>query len=161
MLKEFVTGLSKVLDTIAGLCMVITMALIVINVILRGIFNRPILGTYEYVGFLTAVMIGFALAYCAVQKGHIAVGFIMDRFSTRIQAIVNTAMYGIALTFWTLTAWHLGNYAYRLSVKGVVSPTMQAPFYYFIYLVAIGLLVLCLVLLVELIESIKRAAVAR
>ncbi len=158
--KGSVVRLSMILDRAAGFCMVAIMVLVLSNVILRSIFNRPILGAYEYVGFLTAVMIGLALAYCAVQKGHIAVDFVMARFSPRIQAAVDIVTCSIALGFWTLSAWHVAKHAYRLSVTGVVASTTQTPYYHFIYLLAFGLLVLGLVLLLELIESIKKAAVS-
>lgn len=155
---SLVTGLSLVLDKLAGLCMVAMMVLVVANILLRVLVKRPILGTYEYVGFLAAALIGLALAYCAVQNGHIAVSFIVDRFSPKIQAVVDIVVNVTALCFWSLAAWYVGKYAHSMSVNGVVSPTTQMPFYPFVYLVAFGLLVLCLVLLVRLIESIKKAA---
>ncbi|VFU12310.1 TRAP-type C4-dicarboxylate transport system, small permease component (fragment) [anaerobic digester metagenome] len=66
-----------------------------------------------------------------------------------------------AFVFWVLAAWHIGSYANSMVVNGVVSPTAQVPFYYFIYLIALGLLALCLVLLVRTIESIKKAVLHR
>lgn len=152
-----VTGLSRVLDKIAGLCMVAIMALIVSNVLLRALFNRPILGTIDYVVFLTAVMIGLALAYCAVQNGHIAVSFVVDRLPIRMQSLVAIVMDILSLSFWGLCVWQIGLYAERMAVTGVVSPTTQTPLYPFIYLVAFGLLALCLVLLVRTMESFRKA----
>lgn len=158
-LTDMVAGLSRVLDRIAGLCMVAIMLLIVSNIILRALFNRPILGTYEYAGFLTAVVIGLSLAYCAVQNGHIAVSFVVDRFPPKMQAVVDIVTNIVALCFWGLSAWHVWKYANNTAVNGIVSPTTQTPFHPFIYIVSFGLFVLCLVLLVRLIESLKRAAV--
>lgn len=160
-MKQFtglVTGLSRVLDRIAGFCMVAVMLLVVTNILLRAVFNRPILGTYEYVTFLTAVTIGLALAHCAVQNGHIAVSFVIEKLPGKIQAAVDVVMNIIALLFWSLCAWQVGKYANTLAVSGVVSPTTQMPFYPFIYLVAFGLVALCLVLLVKVVESFKKVA---
>ncbi|MCL6560978.1 MAG: TRAP transporter small permease, partial [Firmicutes bacterium] len=122
-----VTGLSRVLDKIAGLCMVAVMVLIVSNILLRALFNRPILGTIDYAVFLTAVMIGLALAYCAVQNGHIAVSFLVDRLPLKMQAAVDIAMGMLCLSFWGLCAWQVANYAKSMAVSGVVSPTTQTP----------------------------------
>jgi len=160
-LTSLVTGLSQLLDRIAGLCMVAVMVLVVANILLRALLKHPILGTYEYVGFLAAAVIGLALACCAVQNGHIAVSFVVDRFPASMQAVVDIIVNTVALCFWGLAAWYLGKYAHSLSVNGVVSSTTQTPFYFFIYLVSFGLLVLCLVLLVKLIESIRRVIVNR
>lgn len=156
-----VTEFSKLLDKLAGFCMVLLMLLVVSNVVLRAVFKSPILGTYEYVGFLTAVMIGLALAYCAVQNGHIAIGLMVDRLCCRTQAGVDIMVNATALGFWGLAAWYIARYAGSMTASGVVSPTTQTPFYPFVYLVAFGLLALCLVLMVRLVESVKKVAVDR
>lgn len=156
-----VTELSRILDKIAGFFMVALMVLVVVNVLLRVVFKSPILGTYEYVGFLTAAMIGLALAYCAVQNGHIAVGLVVDRLRMKTQAYIDIVVNVTALSFWGLATYYVGLYAKSMTVSGVVSPTTQTPFYPFLYLVALGLLVLCLVLLVRFIESVKKAAFGR
>ncbi|MDD4238422.1 MAG: TRAP transporter small permease [Desulfotomaculaceae bacterium] len=152
-----VTELSRVLDKIAGLCLVAVMALIVANILLRAIFKSPILGTIDYVTFLTAVMIGLSLAYCAVQSGHIAVDFFVERLPLKIQAVIDMVMGLLTLTFWGLCVWQTAVYANRMAVTGVVSPTTQTPVYPFIYLVDVGLLALCLVLLVRTGESCRKA----
>jgi TRAP-type C4-dicarboxylate transport system permease small subunit len=154
-----VAGLSRLLDKIAALCMISVMVLVVANILLRALLGRPILGTYEYVGFLTAAMIGLALASCALQNGHIAVSFVMEKLPARIQACVDIIINVFALSFWGLAAWYTGKYASGMTASGVVSPTTQTPFYPFVYLVSFGLLALCLVLLAGLFESIKRAAI--
>jgi len=160
-LTGYITGMSAVLDKIAAICMFSIMGLVVTNVISRTIFKQPILGAYEYVGFLTAVMIGLSLAHCAVKKGHIAVDFIMNRFSVRTQAITSIFTNGIALLFWSFSAWHMAIYAYNLSLRGVVSSTAQVPYYYFIYLIAFGLLALSLVILLSFNEAIEKALVKK
>ena len=157
--SRFAGRFSIILDRVAGFCMFSIMGLVVINVLLRTIFNSSILGTYEYVGFLTAAMIGLSLANCAYTRSHIAVDYFMERLSINTQKVTEVITTGIALLFWILSAWHLSKYAYTLSMKDVVSPTTQAPFYYFIYLVAFGLLAMGLVLLANLIEYLKRLVI--
>lgn len=151
-----VTGLSRLLDKIAGLCLVAVMALIVANILLRAIFKSPILGTIDYATFLTAVMIGLSLAYCAVQSGHIAVDFVVERLPLKMQAAIDMVMGLLSLVFWSLCVWQTGVYANRTALTGVVSSTTQTPVYPFIYLVDLGLLALCLVLLVRTVESCRK-----
>lgn len=110
-LAGLVTGLSRVLDKIAGLSMVAVMVLVVSNILMRVIFNRPILGAYEYVVFLTVITIGLSLAHCAVQNGHIAVSFVVDRLPLRVQVAVDTVMNAAALIFLGLCAWQIAVYA--------------------------------------------------
>lgn len=156
-LTGLVSRFSRVMDRIAGFCMVAVMVLVVANILLRVLFNRPILGTYDYVVLLNAVMIGLALAYCAVQNGHIAVGFLVDRLPSRAQAAIDIVMNIAALVFWVLCAWQVAGYAGMMAASGVVSPTSQIPVFPFIYLLALGILALSLVLLARTAQSIMKA----
>jgi len=154
-----VKGLSHLLDKLAGICVFAVMLLIVSNIIFRVVFSKPILGTYELVGFLTALGIALALAYCAFHDGHIAVSFILERFSKKIQAVINVLTNTAALLFWSMTVWYMGKFAHTMMVKGMVSPSAEIPIYPFIYLVALGLLGLCLVLFFKLLTALKEVIV--
>ena len=59
---QFIRKTSKALGEIAGWLLFACMLIVTLNVILRKIFNSPLLGTYEWVGILTAVMISLGLA---------------------------------------------------------------------------------------------------
>jgi TRAP-type C4-dicarboxylate transport system permease small subunit len=142
--SDLVTGLSRLLDQAAGFFLVVTMVLIVVNVLLRAIFETPVFGAYEYVGLLTALVIGLALAYCGVQNAHMAV----------ISILINL----VSMCFLAVSAWYVGLYAGSMKDTGLVSSTTQIPTYPFVYLIALGLLVYSLVLLVKSIESIIKAA---
>ena len=155
-MEKVVHQLARELDRVARWATVLLMALIVTNIILRFTW-RPLLGTYEFVSFLSAAVISFALAYCAIQGGHIAVTLFVDRLPRRAQAIIDIIVGVISITFFGLTVWQITLYATDMVISGEVSPTTMTPFYPFVYGVAFGFLVLCLVLLVDLIKSITRA----
>lgn len=155
-LTRAVTGFSRVLDQIAGFCMVGMMGLIVVNILLRAFFKRPILGTIECVVFLAVAMISLALAYCAVQNGHIAVDFVFCRLPQKMQALIGNAVDAVALIFWGACAWQVGKYAQSMAASGAVSSTVQIPLYPFIYIVAFSLAALSLVLLMSIAESVRK-----
>ncbi len=154
--KHFTVKLSTYLDRAAGWLMASVMFLVVLNVILRTIFKSPILGTYEYVGFITAMFVGLSVAYCALQNFHIAVGFLLEKFPAKVQGIVDVLTGIISFVFLSLATWHIADYAGSMVITGEVSPTTRTPFYPFIYVVAFGFLVLSLVVLLKLIESIRK-----
>lgn len=161
MVKKYdglVARLSRFLDQIAGLSLVAVMLVVVGNVLMRSLFKQPILGTYDYVGFLTATAIGLALAHCALRNAHIAVDFVVERLPRKISALIDTATNSIAIVFWALALWNLALYAGSMKANAVVSATSQVPISPFVYLVAFGLFSLCLVLLSHLADSLRRAA---
>jgi TRAP-type C4-dicarboxylate transport system permease small subunit len=153
MMEQFsvlTTKLSKIFDSIAGWCMASIMVLVIANILLRTLLKRPILGTYEYVGFFTALVIGFALANCAVQNSHIAISLLTDRFPLKIQTFIKIIIDIIAFIFLIFSTWHLVLYGKSMAISGEVSLTTRLPFYPFIYLVAFGLSMLSLVILANL-----------
>lgn len=150
-----VKAVSRILDKLAGLCIFSVLLLIIANIILRTVFNQPILGTYELAGFLTAMGMALALAHCAFQDGHIAVSLIMERFPRKIQSLTAVFVNLASLILWSAGVWSLVKFGQAMKIRGLVSPSAEIPVYPFIYFVAFGLLGLCLVLLLNSLVSIR------
>ncbi len=152
-IKTIVYTASRYIDILGGFILAGVAGLIVANIIMRTLFNNPIVGTYELVGYLTAAAIGLSLAHCAVQNSHIAVGFLVDRLPVTSRRVIGVIVNLPSFVVLSLIAWHLTRYANNIALSGRVSPTIQLPFYPFIILVALGFLMLALVTAIKLAES--------
>lgn len=154
-LDRFINLLSYRFNWIAAGAIVAMMLLTSTDVVLR-LFRHPIPGTYEIVGLLGAVVIAFSLAYTSIEKGHIAVEFLVQKFPRNVQLFI-TAINDLLSTFlFGLIAWQSILYASDLKQSGEVSLTLQAPIYPFIYGIAAGCGLLCFVLILEFLKSLKR-----
>jgi TRAP-type C4-dicarboxylate transport system permease small subunit len=154
--EQVVRLLSKFCNRIAQLAVVAMMLLVVGNILLRVVW-KPILGTYDFVSFIAAILIAFAIAYCAVLRGHIQVELVVARFPQRVQAIIGSITGILSLGIFALITWQcvvLGNNMWRL---GQVSATVHLPFYPYIYGTSFGCALLCVVILVDLIKSLRKA----
>ncbi len=152
-LEAVVIKFNRALDFLAGVILAFTAILIVSNILGRALLGRSILGTYEMVGFLTAAVVGLALSRCALENGHIAVGFIVEKFPAGAQKIINLVISIPAMAFLALVAYNLFAYGSRVAVTGEVSPTTQIIFYPFIYVVAFGFLALALTVFFNLLRQ--------
>jgi TRAP-type C4-dicarboxylate transport system permease small subunit len=152
----FVQSISRSLDFIAGFCIVATMAVVVLNIVLRAFLGKPLLGTMDYVTMLMALTIGMGLAYCGFKNGHIAVDLIIEKLSNKTQAIIDTFTNLIALFFWGVSSWYMVGYARTMAETNLVSPTTQIPLYPLIYLISFGLMVLCLVLVLKITDTVRQ-----
>jgi TRAP-type C4-dicarboxylate transport system permease small subunit len=153
--EKVVGWASQKLDMVAGIALVAMMALIFGNVLFRAVW-RPIMGTYEVTAFLASMTISFALANCAVHKGHIALTLFVDRMPLRLRSVLDTLVSTIGGLLYLVLAWEVTKYASHVKQTGEVSLTMEIPFYPFIYGVALGLLLLALVLIVSIFTSLVR-----
>ncbi len=151
--ETVVIKLSRGLDFIAGVILAATAFLVVANILGRVFTQQSFLVAHEVVGYLTAAVIGLSLARCALGNGHIAVGFIVERFSYRVQRFIELVTGIFVFAFIMFAAYNLVDYGTRIALSGVVSPTTQLIFYPFIYLAAAGFFVLGLTVLLKLIRS--------
>ena len=154
-LVKTVTAASRFIDFIAGFILVSVAGLVVANIFMRTVFNNPIHGTYELVGYLTASAIALSLAHCAVQNSHIAVSFFTERISLNARKIIEIFVNGASVVFLLSASWFLVRHGLNVSASGRVSNTLQIPFHPFIYLLALGFIVLSMVVLLKFFESFK------
>jgi TRAP-type C4-dicarboxylate transport system permease small subunit len=153
--EKTINGFSRKLNILSGIALIIMMGLVFVNVALRAVWE-PILGTYEFTGFLAALTIVFALAHCASKKGHIAITIFADQLPPRVQAILEFFVSILSTALYGVISWQCVKYAFNLYQIGEVSPATATPFYPFVFAVAFGLLMLALVLLNDVFKSIGK-----
>ena len=141
--------LSKFLNSISSVALVLIMVLTVTDVVLR-IFKRPITGTYEIVGLLGAVVIGFGIPITSWIRGHIFVDFLTQKLRQERRNVVNifTRLLGIGLFF--IAGWNLIIVGMDLYHTGEVTLTRQLPFYPVAYGLAVSCFVQCFVLICDI-----------
>ncbi len=156
-MKGFLSGvekISKFLNAIAGISLTFLMLLTITDVILR-MFRRPVVGTYEMVGFAGAVVIGFSMPLTSWVRQHIFVDFLILKFSQTVRNIFNMATRGMVMALFLLVGWNMFKYARDLQKSGEVSLTLQMPFYPVAYGVGVCCFILCLVLVCDIIKITK------
>ena len=157
-LGKGVCRLSSLLNLVSGFCLVGMTVLTCADVVLR-LFRRPILGTYEIIGFLGAGVAGLAMAYTTMKGGHVAVAVLIMQLSSRVQKAVFYITHLLSHVLFGLLTWECISYGNDLRTSGEVSLTLELPFFPVLYGLAFSSFVVCLVLSVDLWEVIsgKRA----
>jgi TRAP-type C4-dicarboxylate transport system permease small subunit len=135
------------------------MALIVLNVVLRKLaLPTAWLQAFDIIGVLGLIVISFSLAHTAVQKGHISIDLVVTRFPPRVQGIIGTITGILSLGIFSVITWQCAELAKLYRERNVTTMTAQIPFYPFLCIMAFCTGVLCLVILIELIKSARKAA---
>jgi TRAP-type C4-dicarboxylate transport system permease small subunit len=104
------------------------MFLTVGDVILRG-FKTAIVGTYEIVGFLGAIAIGFSFPRTSYERHHVSVDVATVKLSRRGKMAADIATRCICIVFFFILGWNLILLGMDYYHTGEVSPTLQVPFY--------------------------------
>ena len=144
-IETWVGRLASICNGVAAAAVVGMMALTCVDVFLRFI-RHPIPGTYEIVGLLGAVFASFSLARTTVDRGHIAVDFLVQRLPRRLQQLVEALNAGICALLFTVISRQCVLYAQDLKASGEVSMTLQMPIHPFVFGIALGSAMLSIVL---------------
>ena len=135
---------------IAGAALAGMMFLTVADVVLRY-FKHPILGTYEIVSLLGAVVIGFAIPQTTLERGHVLMDFLSGRLPFIGQRVLHFVTRLMAVFTFFIIGWNLYKLGNDLRQAGQVSLTLKMPEYPVAYGIAFCCLIECLVLLSDLI----------
>jgi len=148
---KIVEKLSQGMSIVSGCALTVIMLVTVADVFLR-LFNRPIIGTYEIVGFGGAIVIGFAVPITSWIKAHIFVDFAVKSFSNKIQTAFNIATRITGIVLFIFIGWNLFIYGLGLYRSGEVSTTRQIPFYPIAYGLGVCCFIQCLVLISDIVK---------
>jgi TRAP-type C4-dicarboxylate transport system permease small subunit len=148
---DIVRFISKVLNYIAGIALTVMMFLTVIDVILRST-SHPFVGTYEIVSLLLALVIGFGIPQVSLDKGHVFMEFLLERFSTKSKNIMNTVTRVLCIILFAFIGYNLFIVGAGYHATGEVSATIKLPFYPVAYGVAVCCLLECLVFIFDIVR---------
>ena len=169
LLEKTSKELARILYWVAGISIVSMMVLTCADVALRFCVTvyhathweflvplRPIAGTYELVCYMATVAVAFAMAHTTVEKGHVAVSFVVNLLPEKTQSIIATITNSCGLLFFILLTWQSVLYGSHLKASGEVSLTLQLPFYPFVYGIAFSAFAVCPVILTELLRNLVK-----
>lgn len=151
--EKVVNSLAAIGNAVGEVALVAMAALTVLNIILR-LVAEPILGTYEFVGYFGALVVGLPLAYCAARDGHIYIDMLTNRFPKRTRIVLGTIIGIICVFLIGMIAWVLIADATKMLQLGELSPTLRIPYYPVTYLVGVGFILYALILVLNITKSL-------
>jgi TRAP-type C4-dicarboxylate transport system permease small subunit len=155
-LKKVFRPAGRVLHSLGVGVLALMMFLTAADVILRYVFNRPIVGAFDLTEYMMAILISFGLAYCAMMKGHVTVDLVVSRLPQRAQAIMDCVTGLLSLGLFSLISWQCFVNVKLLYASGVTSTVLLIPVFPFVGVVGIGSAMLTLILLIDFLESLSR-----
>jgi len=150
-LEKISRFLNQVLIWIGGFFLVAMILLTCANIFLRLVWT-PVRGTFELMGFFSAIVAAFALGYTQIHRGHIGIDLLVNGFSATAQRILSGINYAICMVFFAIAGWQIARWATVLRKTGEVTETLRIIFYPFVYAVSLGCILLALVLLVDILK---------
>ena len=136
----------KITNFLAVWILVAMMFLTFIDVVLRYFLNSPLPGSSELIEFMMVIMIPLSIAYCAQEKEHIAVRFILDFFPESVQKVFECFTRSLMLVLALLITWQSFLFVYDQYRKYITSSVLYIPVHPFASVFAIAFLLLTSIL---------------
>lgn len=143
---------SQVFYRVGGAAIVLMMLLTAVDVILRNLVNRPMIGSFDLMEYMMAVLVASGLAYVAISKANISADVLFTRLSRRTQTFINIITSFLSFGLVCLVAWQ--TFAEMKSTRdlGLTSAVLLIPVFPFVAVTAFGIALLALVLLKDFFE---------
>jgi C4-dicarboxylate transporter, DctQ subunit len=146
--------ISKAMNYVGGTVLVLMMLLVVSDVVLR-IFWKPILGTYELVSLAGALVIGFAIPKTSLDDAHVYVDFIVTGGSPAVRKIFRLITKFFGFVLFALLTVNMTLKAGELYRANEVSLTLHVPLYPIAYALSVCAIVECVVLIFQMVETVR------
>lgn len=150
--ERFNSMLNRGLAFVAGTSL-LAMVLVTVGEMVFRMFGKPMAGTVETIGWLSALTTAFALGYTQIHQGHVSIDLFTRRLGPLLQVTVNMLVYLASALLFAVVTWNVFRHAGVLRQTGSLSETMKVIVYPWVYLVSLGCTGLTLALSVEFVKS--------
>jgi TRAP-type C4-dicarboxylate transport system permease small subunit len=150
-------SLASLLGLIGASIMAGLMVLTVADVVLRAIFNAPILGSFEITELALVPIAFLAMSFAAAKRVHVRVDLIVGKLPQRLLARFDSVTCCLSLIITAFLAWYTIPQTLYIMRLGMRTDMLKIPIYPLYFVVAFGFFLLFFVLLGNLIEIVRRA----
>lgn len=153
-LQKPIYPISRGLNIASTIIVGIMILPIVFDVLYRILFNKSLMGIIELMEFSMVAIVFGALANTQINKGHIRIDILVERFPKKVQDIIDVFNYAIGFILFSILAWQL---YIQIGIKsGLKSQALGIPISIFIAIAAVGTLIFAVVILIDLLTSISK-----
>ena len=152
LLDRFNSILNRGLAWVAGFSLV-AMVLVTVGEMVLRMFGKPMAGTVETIGWLSAVTTAFALGYTQIHQGHVSIDLFTRRLGPLLQVMVSMLVLLASTVLFVIVTWNVFRHAGVLRETGSLSETMKVIVYPWVYLVSLGCAGLTLALIIDFLKS--------
>ena len=156
-LEKMATRITRVIALIGLAGLLALASATVLDVLMRWIFNSPIVGLNDTHSLFTALIIASCFPLCIYRRGNITIRFVGNFFGARVRNILDA--FGNLVTFiiFSLMAWQFWLYTDQLIEDGETTWVLNWPVSPWWRIVTILIIICVPVTLITVIQYFKEA----
>jgi TRAP-type C4-dicarboxylate transport system permease small subunit len=155
-MSRFTRRSSECLEGIGVIGILAMFIVNLIDVVGAKLFLWPLPGAIEVIGFSQIVAITPAIAFGLILGRHIQVEFFIGKLPKQVQETLHSIVSLMGLGLFILILWQSYTYGQSLKKAGEIGSTSRIPFFPFAYFIAFCCIPVCLVFLMEFLNSFTK-----
>ncbi len=141
-----------------GLALLLLIALAtVLDVLLRWLFNSPIVGLSDTYSLFMALILASCFPLCIYKRGNVTIRFIGNALGPRVRNILDAFGNLVTLIIFSLMAWQFWLYTDQIALDGETTWVLSWPVSPWWRVVTILIIICAPVTLVTFIQYVKAA----
>jgi TRAP-type C4-dicarboxylate transport system permease small subunit len=150
-------NISRIGSWLGGLVLTGVVALTIIDVTLRYVFNRPFSFSIEVVQIALVVVVFCSVLLCSALRGHLAIDVLVSRFPRKGQAVTSSIVHFLSIGVFAIFTWRSIVYALNMASMGNVTTLLKIPLYPFALFIALCSFLVMLMIIIDFVNSISEA----
>lgn len=152
-LYEILNKLSKGVAVVSYIGVFFAMIFTVVDVLLRTLFNKPMLGAYEITELTMCCIVFASFAYTQVNKGHVSVTMFLRKMPQKLKFLCYCVTSFLSVIVSALVSYGTLMQAGKCFAKNYVTANLNIPYGPFYIIAGIGMALFTVVLLLDAIYA--------
>lgn len=93
------------MEIISGIFFLACGGYVILNIITRTLFNKPLAGVYEMTGLFAIVFAASSIVICIMEEGNVCVDVIVDKLPSKAKLALKYVSHVVELIYYALLAW--------------------------------------------------------
>ena len=141
-LTKVVSPVSRILNNLSMVVLAGVMFLVVVDVLVRRLFNTPIIGTHDIATVGFALIVFLPMGLCTLTDRHVSLAVVVDRLPKKLQQVVAALIMLLTTATLGVTSLQLLKQGIRLHSMNGETPVLGIPYAPFAYLATLGMVLM-------------------
>jgi TRAP-type C4-dicarboxylate transport system permease small subunit len=155
-IESLFVKLAWLMNSIAAAGLFTIMAVVVLNILMRVLFNRPFMGTYEIVQYGLLLAVSLALADNELADGNVMVSYFLEKMKPKTANIFNIFTGGLGILVMGFVTWNQWRMILQKFNNKASSSILKLPHWIIVLVLTLGFFTLFIALTVKLMRLVSR-----
>ena len=151
-----VRSLNRWAHHLAGLALLAMLAVTVVDIVGRSVFNSPLSGTVEVTPLLLVMVVYLGFGHAEHEGDHVAVDLIYLRLGPGAQRVARIIARTISVVVLAVVTWQLWQYAGVQRDGGYTTAVLEWPIHWFVRVATAGAALLLVATVTEIVADALR-----